>query len=218
MDDRPVLPWLRAAVFAAVCLALAEGAHRLMSPAPVPCAASLGALAAVFAAARAAAAREHGLPAITVLMLLVQGALHVWFDLAQSVPAAPSPAGLCAAMPGMPGMDPALMCGPRGGIGVGVVLHSTMGMVLAHLVAALVAAFWLWRGEAGLFRLVALLLVVARCLMAAVYPAAVAVMAAPGYRPPRQPTCRAWTRLPGRLSGLRHVVVRRGPPRRLVTA
>lgn len=217
MDDRAVLPWLRAAVFAAVCLVLAEGAHRLMSGAALPGGVGLGAFGAVFAVAQVAARRERGLPSIMALMLLVQGALHVWFDVAQGSAAVAPSGDMCAGMPPMPGMDPALMCGPRGGIGADLALHSTAGMLIAHLVAAVVAAFWLRRGEAALFRLVALLLAVAQCVMAAVYPAVV-VMAAPGCRRQCRPASRTQSQLPTRLGGLRHVVVRRGPPRCFVTA
>lgn len=212
MADRPVLPWVRAAVFAAVCLTLAECAHRLMSPGAVPWSAHAFAYTAVLLIARTAATRERGPAMISTLMLLVQGGLHVWFNVAQHTAAGPTPAGACAAMAPMPGMDPAAMCAGPTGFGLSALTHSAAGMLLAHALAALAAAWWLRRGEAALFQL-------ARVLVLVVHGFAVAVriVCAPPvawwrrHRISRVPATTPWR--PRRLIALRYAVVRRGPPR-----
>lgn len=106
MPTGPVLPTLRAAVFAAVCLGLGAGAHTLMTHAPIPVwAFGLGAVAA-FVPARAAAARgERGFAAVLQFMGGLQVVLHLLFWYAQQVQAASTP----GSMPGMAGRS---VCGP----------------------------------------------------------------------------------------------------------
>ncbi len=156
MDDRPVVPTLRAAVFAAVCVALAETAHRLMSHDQVPFPATVAAFAAVFVLARMAAGRERGIVSINAMMLLVQAALHVWFNSTQSTIGRPVVAG-CAPMPSMAGMDPAAMastasmapmsmCGDHYRWGLMALLHTGHGMLAAHGIAAFACAAWLRHG------------------------------------------------------------------------
>jgi hypothetical protein len=215
MDDRPVVPTLRAAVFAAVCVALAETAHRLMSHGPVPFAASLAAFAAVFAGARVAAGRERGFVSISAAMLLVQAALHVWFNGVQNSAGHPAAAG-CAPMPSMVEMDPAsmpmAMCGDHYPSGLMALLHTGNGMLVAHGVAALVCAWWLRHGEAALFRLArALMLVLIDIVVAVRVACAPAVVVRPGRRGISPSACTAWR--PKWLTVLRYAVARRGPPR-----
>lgn len=143
MDGRPVLPTLRAAIFAAVCVALAESAHRLMSPGAIPLGASVGALAMVFALGRAAAGRERGLASITASMMAVQGALHIWFDAVQQTAGSAAVPSACAAMQPMPGMDAVSMCPSQGTMGLFAPYAG--GMLAAHALAALAAAWWLRR-------------------------------------------------------------------------
>ena len=101
MSNAAVAPSVRAAVFTAVCTALALGAHLPMAAGGVPCpAVALGA-GAVFAAARAAAGRERGLAAVGVLVGASQFGLHLVFDAAQRM-----------AAPGSGGGDRCLRC-PR---------------------------------------------------------------------------------------------------------
>lgn len=135
MPTGPVLPTLRAAVFAAVCLGLGAGAHTLMTHAPIPVwAFGLGAVAA-FVPARAAAARgERGFAAVLQFMGGLQVVLHLLFWYAQQVQAASTP----GSMPGMAGRS---VCGP---------LEMSGGMLLGHALAALACAWWLRRGEAAL--------------------------------------------------------------------
>ncbi|MEU5899600.1 MULTISPECIES: hypothetical protein [Streptomyces] len=85
--------------------------------------------------------------------------------------------------------------------------HSGSGMFLAHVVAALICALWLWRGEAAVFR-------TGRALAAAVFVPLRLVLAVVVAALPPTPSHVA-TRVPvPRLRGvlLQHVVSRRGPP------
>ncbi|MFD4633880.1 hypothetical protein ACFVYR_33915 [Streptomyces sp. NPDC058284] len=85
--------------------------------------------------------------------------------------------------------------------------HSGSGMFLAHVVAALVCALWLWRGEAAVFRsgraLAAALFVPLRLVLAVLVAAL----------PPSTLPVGALVPVP-RLRGvlLQYVVSRRGPP------
>lgn len=162
---RPVLPTPRAAIFTAVCLGLGAGAHRVMSDSPIPAWALLiGGIGAYVPARYAAGRGERGLLAIAGLMGVLQVAFHLLFSFAQN---AAVPSAASAAMPGMPmpmGMSmPAGTQMPAGtsmrdmpGMSEGVVtsMHMGTGMLLGHALAALVCAFWLWRGEAAVYAVV----------------------------------------------------------------
>ncbi|WP_063792628.1 hypothetical protein [Streptomyces atriruber] len=85
--------------------------------------------------------------------------------------------------------------------------HSGFGMFLAHVVAALICALWLWRGEAAVFR-------TGRALAAAVFvPLRYVLAVVVAALPPAPPHVAALVPVP-RLRGvlLQHVVSRRGPP------
>ncbi|MGW7437548.1 hypothetical protein [Streptomyces sp. NPDC054849] len=189
-----------------------------------------------------AAGRRRGPAGITAAVLAVQGVLHLVFAgsrAAQSV-GAPSamqghhhtPAavtGLMAAeTPGLAsptdtpagaGMadmaEMAEMAGMEGVTDVvGTAGHGGAGMIAAHVLAALLCAAWLARGEAAVFRLARVLgaaaLHAARPLsraLALVRTRVAVVPAPPGFRAPYE--------RPRRLRGAvhAHAVVRRGPPR-----
>lgn len=99
MRRRPVFPAARAAVFAAVCVCLAAGAHLWMSGAPIPLGAVLTGFAAVYVAARLGAGRERSLGAIVVLMGVAQTGLHLLFTAAQQAAAAQSAASSAVVAP-----------------------------------------------------------------------------------------------------------------------
>ena len=90
-------------------------------------------------------------------------------------------------------------------------------MLIGHLLAALVAGWWLRRGEAALFRLLALavepLSALVRQLVGLLTTPLAATAGPAGPRSARR-TEEPW-RLPGALH-LRHQLVRRGPPRALL--
>ncbi|MFK4066481.1 hypothetical protein [Streptomyces sp. NPDC029674] len=85
--------------------------------------------------------------------------------------------------------------------------HSGSGMFLAHVVAALICALWLWRGEAAVFR-------TGRALAAAVFvPLRFVLTVLLAALPPAPPHVGALVPVP-RLRGvlLQYAVSRRGPP------
>ncbi|MEV6103269.1 hypothetical protein AB0M28_00970 [Streptomyces sp. NPDC051940] len=175
---------LRAAVFAAVCVALSVGGHVLASGGTVPLW-SLGAAAVlVLSVAFAAAGRERSLPAIAALLGVGQLGLHCLFALGQHG-AGPRTSGamdlalrLVCDHSGLTlteggarrivadaGVDPDRLAPVTGVAGhAGHAAHETVGhsaayslpMLLGHLLAAVAAGWLLRRGEAALFRLVAL--------------------------------------------------------------
>ncbi len=87
---------LRAAVFAAACVALAAAGHAWASGVSVPACALAAAWCAVFAVAAPMAGRERSLPGISVLLAGAQAVLHVMFSAGQwwcsgsGAPAAPA--------------------------------------------------------------------------------------------------------------------------------
>ncbi|MEV7541964.1 hypothetical protein [Streptomyces sp. NPDC089915] len=85
-DPRPRVPMRapRAAMFAAVCVALAAVGHVHMSGQDIPLGRLLGAFAAVAALAWAAAGRRRGPLGITASLLAVQAALHTAFSQGQA--------------------------------------------------------------------------------------------------------------------------------------
>ncbi|MFF4313020.1 hypothetical protein [Streptomyces sp. NPDC001507] len=216
MNASPAVRSLRAAVFAAVCVLLAAAGHGLAMGDLPPLWADAAAFVAVFALGRALAGRERGLPEIGVGMLLTQAGLHFGFDAARAVtPAAPATATAMSpmsmhghAMAGMAGM--AGMTGTAGARGMAqqyphvhvLTAHAT----LAHVVAALIASWWLRRGEAALWslprRTAALVPGLAAWWLDAPLPA-------PAGGPRLAPAAPI---RPRPLLALRHAVSRRGPP------
>jgi hypothetical protein len=83
---------LRAAVFAAACVALSAAGHEMASGEAIPVWALLAGWAGVLAVAAALAGRERTLPGIAALMVAGQVALHLLFSTGQAS-AAPAPAG-----------------------------------------------------------------------------------------------------------------------------
>ncbi|WP_017596320.1 hypothetical protein [Nocardiopsis potens] len=178
---------VRAAVFAAVCVGVSGVGHALASGHAVPTGAALLGAAVVFGFARAAAGRERGYGPIAAWMLWGQLALHAVFSAAQAA-GAPHTAGHTAHTGGGDSSDP--------------------GMLAAHLLAALVSAWWLRRGEAAAFTLLRLVTdAVLAALPAPVGPGARLAPPPRAARPCGGPeAARRTTRL------LRHAVVLRAPP------
>lgn len=92
MPVTAALRYVRAAVFAAVCVALSATGHAVMSGPALPGWALAVAAAAVFGCAGPAAGRERSLPAIAGGMLACQGGLHVFFSWVQGLCVAPAQA------------------------------------------------------------------------------------------------------------------------------
>lgn len=247
MPFTAALRYVRAAVFAAVCVVLSAAGHAVMSGTALPGWALAAAAVMVFVCAGLAAGRVCSLPLIAGGMLVCQGGLHLFFSWTQGMAAAPAQATgkagawdllLCShsgsagsmSLPGSSmhrivsraGLDwnspPAHQHGAHKGLGTHMAQsmpamhHAGPGMLAAHLLAGLVCAWWLHRGERAVFALLAALAAAAdRSLhqLLCLFVACAAV---------RLPTDGPWRfRRPVasghlHLAVVRHAVVRRGPP------
>ncbi|MCX4693678.1 hypothetical protein [Streptomyces sp. NBC_01408] len=103
---------LRAAIFAAVCVALGAAGHAAMSGADIPLPGLLGAFAVTGGLAWLGAGRRRGPVGITAALLAVQGVLHLVFSGSQAARPAHPPVAVPAPEPAhgpghhhMPGMD-----------------------------------------------------------------------------------------------------------------
>ncbi|PNG18198.1 hypothetical protein, partial [Streptomyces cahuitamycinicus] len=157
---------IRAAVFAAVCVVLAALGHVMMSGDHVPPSTLLAGWAVTGAAGWCLAGRERGPRLVVGVAVAVQTALHSAFSLGPPAPSAP----------GNPSMDMPSMSHGTGSMshGMGSMNHdmsagaigampphsghvpggdSSLGMLAAHLLAALLCGLWLGHGERAVFRL-----------------------------------------------------------------
>ncbi|MEV6245084.1 hypothetical protein AB0M38_02625 [Streptomyces sp. NPDC051742] len=174
-------------------------AHRL------PALALLGAFAVTAAAAWAAAGRRRGAPTIAGALLTLQGALHLVFSMAGSHPGAAHAHAGSGGAHATHGAEP---LSATTSAATAVTGTDTVGMLVVHLLAALLCGLWLAHGEAALFTLARAALAYAftplRLLLARVR-----VPDAPrrAVRRTRRNTHRPRTLV------LAHTLSRRGPPR-----
>ncbi|SDD30081.1 hypothetical protein [Streptomyces prasinopilosus] len=223
---------VRAVVFAAVCVLLAALGHVLMSPAPVPGWALAAGATATGATAWILAGRERGPWPVGSVAVAAQAALHTLFAFAQALVPPDSPGGGSltgrvsahllmrrhAAPHHVPGDGTVgtTAGAPHAGYSVHTdhTAHSLAadglsptGMLAAHLLAALLCALWLARGERAAFRI---LRAVAGRLFA---PLSGLLPRRPA--PPDRPRVRVRRagrdRKPRRLL-LAHTITTRGPP------
>ncbi|WP_327397168.1 hypothetical protein [Streptomyces phaeochromogenes] len=216
---------VRAAVFAAVCVVLAALGHVMMSGSSVPWWTMAAGGAVTGGAGWCLAGRERGLPLIVTVVVVAQGLLHTGFSLAQS--AAPPVARGSMGSAGWD-MDSAHMGSvptasihtgsmdamDMGHMGSGPMAHpahdmdgmSSLGMLAAHLLAALLCGLWLAYGERAAFRI---LRAVAGRLAAPLR--LLHAMPAPPHRPRVRVPRRSPDRSPRRLL-LVHAITSRGPP------
>ncbi|MEC4574771.1 hypothetical protein [Streptomyces virginiae] len=210
----------RAAIFAAMCVALGAVGHSYMSGTDIPFYGLLGAFAVTLGLAWLAAGRRRGPVGIAVAVLAVQGVLHLVFSGSQATKTATGSAAM-QQHHHMPAAGAGLSAAEAPGVAdmadmAGMAGHGGAGMIAAHVLAGLLCAAWLARGEAAVFRLARVLgaaaLHAARPLARALDLVRARVAAAPA--PPasgaRHPRRRA-RRLRGAVHA--HAVVRRGPPR-----
>lgn len=224
---RPV----RAVVFAAVCVVTTALGHALMSGDVLPWWAVGVAFAGTASGAWWLTGREHGAVTVVGATVVAQGLLHLLFSLSPRLvsaasaaaggPGAAGPSGMhhgaAISHSGMVVHHPGAHSGATGAPSdvplLSAVTHGgSVGMLLAHLLAAVACGVWLWRGEAAVHR-------IGRALAAALFA-------------PLRRVCRvllhtaAWREIPPRrvaVGGveyrrptpalLRYAVVRRGPPR-----
>ncbi|MFF2126064.1 hypothetical protein ACFVW1_11745 [Streptomyces olivochromogenes] len=221
---------VRAAVFAVVCVLLAALGHVMMSGGTVPWWA-LGASGAVVGGAGwCLAGRERGLPLIVSAVVAAQAVLHSVFSLAQSsgslgvwgaaasvftghdMNSMPTgPMSMSSMSPNSVPMDSTRM----GAMDMGAMDHpghaadgtsSSLGMLAAHLLAALLCGLWLAHGERAVFRVLRALagLLAAPLRLPLTLPAPVS-------RPRPRVRRDHSTRAPRRLL-LVHAITSRGPP------
>ncbi|MGD6740708.1 hypothetical protein ACOKM3_02570 [Streptomyces sp. BH106] len=165
----------RAAVFAAVCVLLTALAHTLMSGDTVPWWALAAGLVVIGGAACVPAGRERGLLPVVGLAVAAQAALHLFFSWAQvfahpaasggsvagrwldqvlcRVPTASMPADPMGGMSGMHGMAGMADMPEMESHGHDMGGMSPSGMLVAHLLAAVLSGLWLAYGEQAAFRI-----------------------------------------------------------------
>ncbi|MFB6781684.1 MULTISPECIES: hypothetical protein [unclassified Streptomyces] len=218
---------VRAAVFAAVCVLLAALGHVMMSGNTVSAWAMAAGVTVTGAGGWCLAGRERGLPLIVSVVVAAQTALHSAFSFAQSAAAGSasgSASGGMASMDvlstghGMGSMttDTGSMHMDSMGMGHMSMSHmdhaghamggsSSLGMLTAHLLAALLCGLWLAYGERAAFRI---LRVVAGWLAAPLR----LLLALPV--PPHRSRLRVRRRTTDRspLLLLVHAITSRGPP------
>jgi hypothetical protein len=223
---------LRAALFAAVCVLLAALGHVLMSGDHVPAWALAAGAAVTGGTGWCLAGRERGLPLVVTVVVAAQTALHLAFEQARPTPATgglrdsmqsmqsmqsmPSMRSMrsVGGMADMAGMDMSHAghmshlrdMDPMTSLGSGTGGSSSLGMLAAHLLAALLCGLWLAYGEKAAFRI--LRTVAGR--LAAPLRLLLAVPLTPE-RPRPHPRRRRSERAP-RLLLLVHAITSRGPP------
>jgi hypothetical protein len=188
---------VRSAAFAAVCVLLAALAHRLAGGDGPTAWALTVAAAGVFAGSAMLAGRERSPVLITSVLLVAQGGLHELFNHGATVKAILT-SRLWASVPAAP-------VGDHQTHGLGI----SLGMLLAHLTAALVTAWWVARGEAALWSILRRVGIAAvRVLLGLFTPVDATRLVALGR------VAHGWRHLglPRINEPLRYIMVRRGPP------
>ncbi|WP_327580061.1 MULTISPECIES: hypothetical protein [unclassified Streptomyces] len=197
----------RAAAFAAVCVLLTALGHTLMSGTSVPWWALGAGATATGSAAWLLAGRERGLITVVGVAVAAQAALHSLFALAQ-VLAQPEPSGgtLARQKADMGSMDMGSMTHSMSAMEHTMGGMSPLGMLLAHLLAAVLSGLWLAYGEQAVFR-------IARSFAAwLVAPLRLVLrLPAPPHRP-RLHVRRAESDRAPCLLLLTHTITSRGPP------
>ncbi|MDT0345397.1 hypothetical protein [Streptomyces litchfieldiae] len=167
MRAGPMVRAARTSVFAALCVLLSALGHQMMSGHPVPWPTLAAGLAATAVGAWAVARRERGPGAVITGTLIAQGLLHTAFS--RTGAHGPASGAMSAREWAV-----LLLCGPpdNGSMSEGEaveLLHHAgvghlaaapshggeqpVGMIAAHVLAAVLSALWLWGGERAIFRL-----------------------------------------------------------------
>ncbi|MFC8513989.1 hypothetical protein [Streptomyces sp. NPDC057257] len=214
----------RAAVFAAVCVTTTALGHALMSGDALPWWAVAYAFSGTVSGAWWLTGRERGAAAVVGATVVTQGLLHLLFALAHQLthaPVAVSPhtgmamhhEGPTGVLSGSMEMPPGSMTMPADAPLTSALSHlGSAGMVMAHLLAAVVCGLWLWRGEAAAHRIGRVLTAVVVAPLRRVCRVLFQGVAEPE-PPSRRPASGDEERRRPASVSLRYVVVRRGPPR-----
>ncbi|MFF5012643.1 hypothetical protein [Streptomyces sp. NPDC001165] len=207
MSASPAVRSLRAAVFAAVCVLLAAAGHGLATGDMPPVWADGVGFLGVFVTGWLLGGRERDLPGIGAVMLATQAGLHIAFDVAHPH-AVVSAHGIR-----MSSMDDDAVAHAHtvSALASAALAHAhemATPVTAAHLLAALVASWWLRRGEAALWSLLRRAAAFVPSLAAAWWRGAPVPL-------PTTPGGPGRTRaevVPLRQLLLRHAMRRRGPP------
>jgi hypothetical protein len=185
MPASPVFRLARAVIFAVVCVTLATAGHAMASHATVPAVAVAAGLLLLTGMAVVLAGSERSLATILGGLLGGQFMLHVLFAAAQHGQTMTHGHAVPASSGGAT-------------------------MVLSHAGAAVVAAWWLRRGERAIWRSARTL---ARRAAATVLRPVAALLAGPPSPPPRRrPAVKTAPEVAPTCVALRHIRMRRGPP------
>ncbi|GGY06326.1 hypothetical protein GCM10010384_08180 [Streptomyces djakartensis] len=209
-------------MFAAVCVVLAALGHVMMSGDHVSVRTLVAGWAVTASAGWCLAGRERGLRLVVAVAVAVQTALHSAFSLEPSAVGAAGGAhpmsmrsmGAHSTDTGPMGHETHSMgstsmhMGHAGDVPGG---DSSLGMLVAHLLAALLCGLWLGHGERAVFRL---LRAVGGWLAAPLR----LLFALPAPPPPPVRARRRSSDRPPRLALLVHAITSRGPPARAAAA
>jgi hypothetical protein len=196
---------IRAGAFAAVCVALSQIGHDLMAARPAPLWVGWAALAGLGAVGYFLADRRRPAWWILLAVEVAQVCLHMWFDCC-------TPAGAAAGAVHVQ-MQGGAMHATTGATAAGHAGGMSLGMFAAHALAGCLAAAWLYAGERALW---AALRVIAEFLVdRTLRVLALLVRADPrvGHGPAPAVGGRSEDEVAPQTATLRHVLVRRGPPR-----
>jgi hypothetical protein len=190
---------MRAGVFAAVCVALSQVGHDLMAARPAPLWAGWVALAGVGAVGYRLADRRRPVWWILLAVDAAQVCLHVWFS--------------CCTPSGAGPMQMQMQAGGTHAAGGMAMSHGdgvSLGMLGAHALAGCLAALWLYAGERALWRA---LRVIVEFLVGRTLRLLVFLIVSDGRHPAPLVGGRGEDEAAPKTAVLRHVLVRRGPPR-----
>ncbi|WP_345465551.1 hypothetical protein [Actinoallomurus oryzae] len=200
---------VRAGGFASVCVVLSKAGHDLMASRPAPAWSGWIALAAVSAVGYCLADRRRPLWWILLAVEVAQTCLHLWFTWSTPPNPGAAPGRLGVVTHG--GMHHLSVAGTPAGMSHGGGMSA--GMWGVHALAGLLVALWLYAGERALWHALAAIVgsLVGRTLRSlriVLSGGLGADRAMSGANP-----WRGEDETPPALEGLRHALVRRGPPR-----
>jgi hypothetical protein len=200
---------VRAGGFASVCVVLSKAGHDLMASRPAPAWSGWIALAAVSAVGYCLADRRRPLWWILLAVEVAQTCLHLWFTWSTPPDPGAAPGRLGVVTHG--GMHHLSAAGTPLGMSHGGGMSA--GMWGAHALAGLLVALWLYAGERALWHALAAIVgsLVGRTLRS------LRIFLSGGLDADRGTSganpWRGEDETPPALAGLRHALVRRGPPR-----
>jgi hypothetical protein len=138
---------VRGSAFAVVCVAISQFGHDLMAVRPVPLWAGWAALVALGGLGYCLADRQRSVWWILLAVEAAQACLHVWFTWCT-----PADRGFVSASMRMPRRGGGMHAAAHGGAAMSQGAGMSLGMFGVHVLAGLLAAAWLYVGEQALWR------------------------------------------------------------------